>query len=81
MLKLKGDVRTKGRVLLNSHVSEIMIENGRAVGVELRRSNKKIRAKRAVISNASIWDTTKLLPKGTLNQNVEDKKMSTPMTG
>jgi phytoene dehydrogenase-like protein len=53
-------------VLLNSHVKEIVIEDGRAVGVRLRRGNKVIRAKRAVISNASIWDTTKLLPEGTL---------------
>jgi hypothetical protein len=32
--------------------------------VVMRRGGKVIRAKRAVISNASIWDTTKLLPEG-----------------
>ena len=54
----------KGKLLLNSHVKNILIEDGRAAGVVMRRGGKIIRAKRAVISNASIWDTTKLLPEG-----------------
>ena len=57
----------KGKVLLNSHVKNILIEDGRAAGVVMKRNNKIIRAKRAVISNASIWDTTKLLPEGWYN--------------
>ena len=54
----------KGKIFLNSHVKNILIEDGRAAGVVMRRGGKVIRAKRAVISNASIWDTTKLLPEG-----------------
>jgi phytoene dehydrogenase-like protein len=62
---IRGVTKTgKGKVLLNSHVKNILIEDGRATGVVMRRGGKIIRAKRAVISNASIWDTTKLLPEG-----------------
>ena len=39
------------------------------------------KAKRAVISNASVWDTTKLLPEGALTSDEAAAKMSTPMTG
>ena len=50
---------------MNSHVKQIIVEDGVAVGVELRRKGAVVRAKRAVISNASIWDTLKLIPDGT----------------
>jgi phytoene dehydrogenase-like protein len=61
-----------GRLLLNTHVDEILLEGGRAVGIRVRptRGTNKtpytIRAPKAVISNASTWDTAKLLPKGAL---------------
>ena len=71
----------KGQIFLNAHVKDIVVENGRAVGVTMRRGNKVIKAKRAVISNASVWDTTKLLPPGTLTPEFEQEKMETPMTG
>lgn len=71
---------SQGHLLLNSHVNEILIENGRAVGVKLRRKGKVIKAKRAVISNASIWDTTKLLPEGSIPDSNRKEKMETPMT-
>lgn len=51
-------------VEVNSHVKQIIVEDGMAVGVELRRKGAVVRAKRAVISNASIWDTLKLIPEG-----------------
>ena len=54
----------KGVVEVNSHVKQIIVEDGMAVGVELRRKGAVVRAKRAVISNASIWDTLKLIPEG-----------------
>ena len=85
----------KGKVLLNSHVESIVVENGRATGVQLRSRKRILKARRAVslfplgrfslhhyhvyvciyvcmvwygmqvISNASIWDTTRLLPENT----------------
>ena len=51
-------------VQLNSHVEQVLVENGRATGVRLRRKGTEVRAKRAVISNASVWDTLKLIPEG-----------------
>lgn len=54
--KVKGIEKLGGRVELKSHVQEIVVEGGKAVGVRLR-SGAVIRARKAVVSNASIWDT------------------------
>lgn len=57
-------------MLLRSHVEEILVEGGRAAGVRLRGNRapggrpEVIRAKKAVVSNASVWDTQRLLPEG-----------------
>lgn len=53
-------------MLLKTHVEEVLVEGGRAAGVRLRGRKGAIRASRAVISNASVWDTAKLLPEGEL---------------
>lgn len=59
-----------GRVLLRSHVEEVVVEGGRAAGVRLRGGRapggrpEVIRAAKAVVSNASVWDTQRLLPAG-----------------
>lgn len=50
-----------GVVQMNSHVNRVLLEQGRAVGVELK-SGRVIRARRAVISNVSALDVDKLLP-------------------
>lgn len=54
--QIKGIVKLGGRVELKSHVEEIIVENGKAVGVRLRSGNV-VRARKAVVSNASVWDT------------------------
>lgn len=56
-------------MLLRAHVDHVMMEGGRAAGVQLRGSRKggrleTIRARRGVISNASVWDTVGLLQPG-----------------
>lgn len=82
---VRGLKKNKGHLLLGAHVDEIIIENGKACGVKLRKKVKTskenngvggeeggegemgykgvdvIRARKAVVSNASIWDTAKLL--------------------
>lgn len=80
---IRGVTKTgKGHVLLSSHVEEILVEGGRATGVRLRRNNKTIKAKRAVISNASVWDTMKLLSKEKVGNNAFiEKSLETPITG
>jgi hypothetical protein len=50
------------RLLLNSHVDRILLDSsGRATGVALRGGGS-IKARKAVVSNASVWDTVRLLP-------------------
>lgn len=55
-----GLERHGGKLMLNSHVEQVLVENNRAVGVQLR-GGKVLRARRAIVSNASVWDTLKLL--------------------
>jgi phytoene dehydrogenase-like protein len=86
---------TKGgvsKVLLNTHVESIVLESGRATGVRVRvkgqgqGKGKVLKAKRAVISNASIWDTVKLLQASpgsevVMPKSVAAAKLATPRTG
>lgn len=46
---------------------QVLVEDGKAVGVRLKKEGGKIiRAKRAVVMNADRWAASKLLPKGTI---------------
>lgn len=62
---------------------------GEAVGVRLaprggrgeRGSGEVIRARRAVVSNASAWDTQRLLPPGAAPPAWRDEALQTPRTG
>ncbi|KAF6250576.1 hypothetical protein COO60DRAFT_1705674 [Scenedesmus sp. NREL 46B-D3] len=59
---IRGLEKRGGRLLLNSHVERILLDsNGRATGVALRGGGS-IKARKAVVSNASVWDTVRLLP-------------------
>jgi len=54
---VRGIEKNGGQVILKSHVDEICIEDGQAVGVRLKKNpDRMIRAKKGVISNLSIWD-------------------------
>lgn len=53
---VRGLQKFGGRISFKSHVEIIVVENGRAVGVKLR-SGQFVRTKKAVVSNASMWDT------------------------
>lgn len=44
-------------------MEEILVEDGRAAGVRLK-SGEVLRASQAVVSNASLHDTTRMLPGG-----------------
>ena len=60
---LRGLEKYGGEVRLRTHVEEIIVEKGAAVGVKLANDKGEIRAP-IVLSNASVWDTyEKLLPK------------------
>ena len=71
------------KLYLNSPVEEILInDNNEAFGVKLK-NKRVIKAKKGVISNASIWDTYKLIPTTCPAITTEDRqmKMDTPRTG
>ena len=76
---VKGVEKKGGEIYLKSKVDEIVIEDGKATGVKV--GGKQIRAKKAVISNLSVWD---LFNSGILDNNafedgfVEDRK-ATPV--
>jgi phytoene dehydrogenase-like protein len=57
----RGLEKFNGKLQMNAHVDEILIEDGRAVGVRLK-SGKVIKARKAVVSNATPFDTVKLMP-------------------
>lgn len=58
--------------MLRSHVEQILVENGRASGVQLRGGHI-IKAKKAVVSNASSWDTVPLLPKDQVHPDLKQR--------
>ncbi len=74
---LRGLERRGGQLRLKAHVEQILVEGGRAVGVRLR-NGEVIRARRAVVSNAVIWDTLKLLPEGAVAKFNWNKSQATP---
>ena len=66
----RGVEKNGGSILTNAHVEEILVENGKAIGVRVRRNGgiEDIYASVGVISNASTLDTANLLPKVLQNQ-------------
>eukprot|EP00878_Enallax_costatus_P013781 GHUV01014413.1.p1 GENE.GHUV01014413.1~~GHUV01014413.1.p1 ORF type:complete len:309 (+),score=68.61 GHUV01014413.1:1918-2844(+) len=105
---IRGLEKHGGRVMLRSHVDQIVMENGRAAGVALRprspaatptngtsssssnadriasngfassSGGEFIRARKGVISNASVWDTQKLLAPGVGPREWRRKAITTP---
>ncbi|XP_027921200.1 prolycopene isomerase, chloroplastic [Vigna unguiculata] len=74
---VRGLEKFGGRISLQSHVENIVVENDRAIGVKLR-SGQFLRAKKAVVSNASMWDTLKLLPKEAVAKSFSERINTTP---
>ncbi|XP_062096127.1 prolycopene isomerase, chloroplastic isoform X1 [Humulus lupulus] len=74
---VRGLQKFGGRLSLGSHVEQIVVENGRATGVKLR-SGQFIGARKAVVSNASMWDTVKLLPSDAVPKSYANRVNTTP---
>jgi phytoene dehydrogenase-like protein len=66
-----------GRLHLNAPVERVIVENGRAVGVAVK-GNVEVRARKAVVSSASVWDTLPLLPKGAVPDAWRQQRQATP---
>jgi len=56
----RGLEKFGGKLQLNAHVDEILVEDGRATGIRLK-NGKVVKAKKAVVSNATPFDTVKML--------------------
>jgi phytoene dehydrogenase-like protein len=74
---VRGLTKQGGEIIYNAHVETVLVENKRAVGVRLR-NGKEIRVNKAVVSNASIWDTLALIPEGVLPQSFVQSRAKTP---
>jgi phytoene dehydrogenase-like protein len=79
---LRGIKRRGGRVQLRCPVEQVIVEGGRAAGVRLAGGRGTVRARRAVVSSASVWDTAaRLLPPGALPASDTKKAAATPECG
>ncbi|AFY66509.1 NAD(P)/FAD-dependent oxidoreductase [Geitlerinema sp. PCC 7407] len=74
---VRGLERFGGKLRLSAHVEQVLVEGDRAAGVHLR-SGEILRSRRAVVSNASVWDTLSLIPAGALPQRFVSDRQSTP---
>mmetsp|Transcript_67568 Transcript_67568/g.107052 ORF Transcript_67568/g.107052 Transcript_67568/m.107052 type:complete len:364 (-) Transcript_67568:127-1218(-) len=59
---VRGLEKFGGKLQMNAHVDQIIVEKGRAVGVRLK-NGKVVRARKAVVSNGTPFDTVKMLGK------------------
>ncbi len=75
---VKGLERWGGSLQLNAHVDEIIVRNQQVQGVRLR-DGETIRARRAVVSNTSSWDTLRLLPNEAVSQTFRMERQQMPL--
>lgn len=74
---VRGIEKGDGQIKTGAHVTQIMTKGGTATGVRLR-SGEVIKARCAVVSNASVWDTLKLIPAGVLPAKFSERRQATP---
>jgi len=77
---VRGLEKYGGQLMLGAHVDSVQVEGGRARGLALRRGGE-LRARRGVISNATIWDTLRMVPEDALPVEFRRKAAATPETG
>ena len=74
---LRGLAKQGGTLRLGAHVDAIMMAGDRATGVRLQ-TGETLQARRAVISNASIWDTLTLLPDHPTTRTLRQQRQTMP---
>ncbi|QFZ91495.2 NAD(P)/FAD-dependent oxidoreductase [Synechococcus elongatus] len=74
---VRGLQKQGGSLQVRSRVTEILMEGDRACGVRCA-DGQTIHARRAVVSNASIWDTLNLLPNDSLPTRWREQRQKTP---
>lgn len=76
---VRGITKHKGcEIKTGTHVTQVNTKNGKATGVRLR-NGEMINASQAVVSNASVWDTLKLMPAGVLPKKFTQARQATPL--
>ena len=74
---VRGLEKFGGELRLNTHVEQVIVEDGCAVGVRMKNGDE-LRAP-VVISNASVWDTyNHLIPVGTVSSKEKEGAIGTP---
>jgi phytoene dehydrogenase-like protein len=76
---VRGLEKHGGKLMLGTHVESVIVEGGRARGLKLRRGGE-VRARRGVVSNATIWDTLKLVPEDAFPASFRSKAAAAPQT-
>ena len=78
---VRGIEKHGGSVFLNSPVKKIIIDNGKASGVQLVKDDRIIRAKQAVVSNLSVWDLygSGIVDASALPDSFIKERMETPV--
>ncbi len=74
---MRGITKHQGHIKTDAHVTQITVQAGKATGVRLRNGDM-IEATQAVVSNASVWDTLKLIPAGALPAKFVQSRQATP---
>ena len=78
---VRGIKKHGGSLFLNSHVDEILVQDGRATGIRLKKGNRVIQAKKAVVSNLSVWDLfgTGIVDPTVFPESFVNNRKSTPV--
>ncbi|MEL7314142.1 MAG: NAD(P)/FAD-dependent oxidoreductase [Cyanobacteria bacterium J06559_3] len=74
---VRGLQKHGGELRLGAHVEEVLVSGDRATGIRLK-NGETIQARRAVVSNASVWDTLKLLPEKAVPHSFRQQRQATP---
>lgn len=74
---VRGLKQHGGNLMLNAHVEQVLVMGDRATGVRLK-NGQTIKARHAVVSNASIWDTLSLLPDRAVPQQFIAQRQAIP---
>lgn len=78
---VRGIEKHGGSVFLNTHVDEIVIQNGQATGIRLRKGGRIVKANQAVVSNLSVWDLfgTGIVDKSAFPGDFVAERIATPV--
>jgi len=75
---IRGLEKHGGKIMCGAHVQQVQVENGRAVGVQLR-DGRVIKAKKAVVSGATLQDVVPLLPQEAVPPEFKKKVDDMPL--